>query len=119
MANLEPEAPVSQWARGFAAGHMWLEKAWDRYLPEEITVVRHLLGFPPQKEPGMSTIRLLSAHEKTWSPVGNVFAYEGVAGTHQWYDGTPHPWEFKQVWHMEPSLTDPDTVYAGVEDAGS
>ena len=43
--------------------------------------------------------------------------YEGVAGTHQWYDGTPHPWEFKRVWHLEPSLTDPDTVYAGVEDA--
>ena len=37
--------------------------------------------------------------------------------THQWYDGTPHPWEFKRVWHLEPSLTDPDTVYAGVEDA--
>jgi photosystem II stability/assembly factor-like uncharacterized protein len=40
-----------------------------------------------------------------------------VPGTHQWYDGTPHPWEFKRVWHLEPSLTDPDTVYAGVEDA--
>ena len=38
--------------------------------------------------------------------------------THQWYDGTQHPWEFKRVWHLEPSLTDPDTVYAGVEDAG-
>jgi photosystem II stability/assembly factor-like uncharacterized protein len=37
--------------------------------------------------------------------------------THLWYDGTPHPWEFKRVWHLEPSLTDPDTVYAGVEDA--
>jgi photosystem II stability/assembly factor-like uncharacterized protein len=37
--------------------------------------------------------------------------------THMWYDGTPHPWEFKRVWHLEPSLTDPDTVYAGVEDA--
>ena len=37
--------------------------------------------------------------------------------THQWYDGTPHPWEFKRVWHLEPSLNDPDTVYAGVEDA--
>ena len=53
----------------------------------------------------------------TWAPVGNKFAYEGDAGTHQWYDGTPHPWEFKRVWHFEPSLTDPDTVYAGVEDA--
>jgi len=37
--------------------------------------------------------------------------------THQWYDGTQHPWEFKRVWHLEPSLTDPDTVYAGIEDA--
>src|ERR1700704_2852851 len=54
---------------------------------------------------------------KTWEPVGNQFTYEGVPGTHQWYDGTPRPWEFKRVWHLEPSLTDPDTVYAGVEDA--
>jgi hypothetical protein len=53
----------------------------------------------------------------TWSPVGNDFSYDGVPGTHQWYDGTPHPWEFARVWHLEPSLTDPDTVYAGVEDA--
>ena len=54
---------------------------------------------------------------KTWETVGNKFTYEGVPGTHQWYDGTPHPWEFKRVWHLEPSLTDPDAVYAGVEDA--
>ncbi len=54
---------------------------------------------------------------KTWEPVGNKFAYDGVPGTHQWYDGTQHPWEFKRVWHIEPSLDDPDTVYAGVEDA--
>jgi photosystem II stability/assembly factor-like uncharacterized protein len=54
---------------------------------------------------------------KTWEPVGNKFAYEGDPGTHKWYDGTPHPWEFKRVWHLEPSLTDPDTIYAGVEDA--
>ncbi|MBZ5557849.1 MAG: exo-alpha-sialidase [Acidobacteriia bacterium] len=54
---------------------------------------------------------------KTWETVGNKFIYDGVPGTHQWYDGTPHPWEFKRVWHLEPSLTDPDTVYAGVEDA--
>ncbi len=53
----------------------------------------------------------------TWNPVDNKFAYDGVPGTHQWYDGTPHPWEFKRVWHLEPSLTDPDTVYAGIEDA--
>jgi hypothetical protein len=53
----------------------------------------------------------------TWAPVGNEFGYDGVPGTHQWYDGTPHPWEFARVWHLEPSLSDPDTVYAGVEDA--
>jgi photosystem II stability/assembly factor-like uncharacterized protein len=55
---------------------------------------------------------------QTWEPVGNRFSYDGVPGTHQWYDGTPHPWEFERVWHLEPSLDDPDTVYAGVEDAG-
>ena len=54
---------------------------------------------------------------KSWETVGNEFAYEGEAGTHQWYDGTPHPWEFKRVWHLEPSPGDPDTVWAGVEDA--
>ncbi len=54
---------------------------------------------------------------RTWSPVGNRFVYDGTPGTHQWYDGTPHPWEFARVWHFEPSFHDPDTVYAGVEDA--
>ena len=53
----------------------------------------------------------------------NQFAYDASAETgkplttHQWYDGTQRPWEFKRVWHLEPSLKDPDTVYAGVEDA--
>jgi len=37
--------------------------------------------------------------------------------THQHYDGTQRPWEFKRVWHLEPSLNDPEVVYAGVEDA--
>ena len=54
---------------------------------------------------------------KTWNPVGNEFSYEGGTSTHQWYDGTPHPWEFARVWHFEPSPGDPDTLYAGVEDA--
>jgi photosystem II stability/assembly factor-like uncharacterized protein len=54
---------------------------------------------------------------QTWEPVDNKFVYAGVPGTHQWYDGTPHPWEFKRVWHLEPALDDTDTVYAGVEDA--
>jgi photosystem II stability/assembly factor-like uncharacterized protein len=54
---------------------------------------------------------------ETWEQVGNQFAYDGDPGSHLWYDGTPHPWEFTRVWHLEPSTTDPDTVYAGVEDA--
>ncbi|MGZ8921544.1 MAG: WD40/YVTN/BNR-like repeat-containing protein [Limisphaerales bacterium] len=71
---------------------------------------------------------------KTWNPPGtkpedlmgadgfpkgesNMFKYEGEVGTHKWYDGTQHPWEFKRVWHVEPSLTDPEVVYAGAEDA--
>jgi hypothetical protein len=53
----------------------------------------------------------------------NKFAYDTTPPhgapltTHMWYDGTQHPWEFKRVWHIEPSLDDPDTAYAGVEDA--
>ncbi len=72
---------------------------------------------------------------KTWNPPGtkledlmgpdgmpkggasNMFLYEGEVGTHKFYDGSQHPWEFKRIWHLEPSLTDPDTVYAGAEDA--
>jgi len=59
-----------------------------------------------------------SSPEELKSPQGwpqgesNKFVYEGIAGTHRWYDGTPHPWEFKRVWHLEPSLTDADTVFA-------
>ncbi|MGA8765745.1 MAG: hypothetical protein WB559_01905 [Candidatus Acidiferrales bacterium] len=66
---------------------------------------------PPSAEGGMP------------SGESNKFAYDTSTATgkplttHQWYDGTQHPWEFKRVWHLEPSLTDPDTVYAGVEDA--
>lgn len=69
------------------------------------------------------------AGEPTTTPEGfpkgesNKFVYDTSAETgkplttHQWYDGTQHPWEFKRVWHLEPSLNDPNTVYAGVEDA--
>jgi len=52
-----------------------------------------------------------------WQPVGNEFAYLGATGTHQWYDGSQKPWEFKRVWHLEPSPSMPETVFAGVEDA--
>jgi hypothetical protein len=54
---------------------------------------------------------------QSWQPFSNDFSYASEPGTHLWYDGTPHPWEFARVWHLEPSATDPDTVYAGVEDA--
>jgi hypothetical protein len=68
----------------------------------------------------------LKPGEPTQTPDGmpmaesNKFVYDTAKTpltTHQWYDGTQHPWEFKRVWHVEPSLTDPDTAYAGVEDA--
>ena len=64
-----------------------------------------------------------SSPEELKSPDGmpkgesNKFVYDGIPGTHQWYDGTQHPWEFKRVWHLEPSLHDAEHVYAGVEDA--
>jgi photosystem II stability/assembly factor-like uncharacterized protein len=56
-------------------------------------------------------------------PPSNKFSYDvsmesgAPLTTHQWYDGTQHPWEFKRVWHLEPSTSDASTVYAGVEDA--
>lgn len=71
----------------------------------------------------------LKPGEETKTPDGmpkaesNKFVYDTSPATgkplttHQWYDGTQHPWEFKRVWHLEPSLTDVNTVYAGVEDA--
>jgi hypothetical protein len=69
------------------------------------------------------------AGQPTTSPEGmpmgesNKFVYDTSEETgkplttHQFYDGTPKPWEFKRVWHIEPSQDDPDAVYAGVEDA--
>jgi hypothetical protein len=61
-------------------------------------------GAPPA---GVSNMFVYDASEQSGKPLT----------THQWYDGTQHPWEFKRVWHLEPSLTEPDTVYAGIEDA--
>jgi photosystem II stability/assembly factor-like uncharacterized protein len=54
---------------------------------------------------------------KTWEAVDNKFTYDGNPGTHQTFDGTQQPWAFKRVWNLTPSLTDPEVVYAGVEDA--
>ncbi|MCB0095773.1 MAG: hypothetical protein KDE46_08645, partial [Caldilineaceae bacterium] len=54
---------------------------------------------------------------ETWAPVDGDFTYATPTGDHLWYDGTLKPWAFTRVWHLEPSLADPDTVLAGVEDA--
>jgi photosystem II stability/assembly factor-like uncharacterized protein len=73
----------------------------------------HQPGTPPGETPAPGPPK----------PASNKFVYDASPETgkplttHQWYDGTQHPWEFKRVWHFEPSLSDPDTVYAGVEDA--
>ncbi len=74
--------------------------------------------FPPGSKPDE-----LTTPEGMPKGESNKFVYDNSPKTgkplttHQWYDGTQHPWEFKRVWHLEPSLTDPDVVYAGVEDA--
>ena len=74
-------------------------------------------------QPGTPPGEPTTAPDGTPKGESNKFVYDTSAETgkplttHQWYDGTAHPWEFKRVWHLEPSLTDPDTVYAGVEDA--
>jgi uncharacterized protein len=36
MANLEPDAPFSQWARGFGMGHDYLSELWDAYTPDDL-----------------------------------------------------------------------------------
>jgi photosystem II stability/assembly factor-like uncharacterized protein len=68
-------------------------------------------------QPGTAPGEPTTTPDGTPIPESNKFVYDGVPGTHQWYDGTQHPWEFKRVWHLEPSLSDLETVYAGVEDA--
>lgn len=35
LDNLEEDAPIAQWSRGFVLGHDWLEDVWDHYTPEE------------------------------------------------------------------------------------
>src|ERR1700731_2543891 len=73
----------------------------------------HQPGTPPGKAPAPAPPKAET----------NKFVYDTSDASgkpltpHQWYDGTQHPWEFKRVWNLEPSLTEPDTVYAGVEDA--
>src|SRR5256884_3538862 len=75
------------------------------------------------EQPGIKPGESTTAPEGMPKAESNKFVYDASPETgkplttHMWYDGTPHPWEFKRVWHLEPSLTDPETVYAGVEDA--
>jgi photosystem II stability/assembly factor-like uncharacterized protein len=72
------------------------------------------------EQPGTPAGELTTTPEGMPKAESNKFVYDTRATpltTHQWYDGSQHPWEFKRVWHLEPSLSDPDTVYAGVEDA--
>jgi hypothetical protein len=76
----------------------------------------------PAHDPSEPTTGATSGGGADGMPKGesNKFVYDTAKApltTHQWYDGTQHPWEFKRVWHIEPSLHDPDTAYAGVEDA--
>src|SRR5881396_4393014 len=74
-------------------------------------------------QPGTPAGEPTAAPDGTPKGESNKFVYDSSPetgkplNTHQWYDGTQHPWEFKRVWHLEPSLTNPDTVFAGVEDA--
>ncbi len=74
-------------------------------------------------QPGVDDDTDESNGNATAQGASNKFVYDTSTATgkplttHQWYDGTQHPWEFERVWHIEPSLTDADTVYAGVEDA--
>jgi photosystem II stability/assembly factor-like uncharacterized protein len=74
------------------------------------------------EQPGTAPGEPMTTPEGSPKGESNKFVYDTSANgrpltTHQWYDGTQHPWEFKRVWHLEPSLSDPNTVYAGVEDA--
>jgi photosystem II stability/assembly factor-like uncharacterized protein len=79
----------------------------------------------PGSPPGAADGGAQAAEDGPPMPQGesNKFVYDTSDATgrplttHQWYDGTQHPWEFARVWHLEPGLEDPDVVYAGVEDA--
>ena len=36
LSNLDAEAPIGQWSRGFMLGHKWLEELWESYVPNEL-----------------------------------------------------------------------------------
>ncbi len=37
LGNLDEDAPLSQWARGFLQGHNWLSELWDEYTPDALS----------------------------------------------------------------------------------
>lgn len=49
LANLDEDAPVSRWSRGFIRGHEWLWDIWDPYvtgdLDEEVGAILFALSF--------------------------------------------------------------------------
>jgi len=44
LANLDEQAPVSQWSRGFVEGHNWLADLWSEYVFDEDTEMSEELG---------------------------------------------------------------------------
>ena len=90
---------------------VWADHSTLRRRRQDMAPTRHTPGEPTTTPDGMPKGESNKFVYDTSSETGKPLT------THQWYDGTPHPWEFKRVWHLEPSLNDPDTVYAGVEDA--
>ena len=36
LANLDDDAPIAQWSRGFMRGHQWLEESWEPYIPKDL-----------------------------------------------------------------------------------
>lgn len=48
LANLDFDAPVAEWSRGFVEGHLWLQEIWDEFtpdLPDEMLTLFWTLGF--------------------------------------------------------------------------
>lgn len=53
LANLEEDAPIAEWSRGFVLGHQWLEESWERLpseLDDEFAVMLMTLGFFASRE---------------------------------------------------------------------
>ena len=112
-----------RYAQGRVCPHLgWEARAMGRQRPPlRGWEIYHMKGSPaepnPSTRPSPWLVRpshaALGRRRRAPGAVGNEFAYDGEAGTHQWYDGTPHPWEFKRVWHVEPSRPTPTRLRRG------